>query len=244
MAMLQHIKTSRWLRTATLAAAGLASISLSGCIGVANYASPDPVAFTDYHERHAIALTHAPTAMDIYPVGGRLDDQSAANVRTFAEQYKELGTGSVAILMPSNGGGRNQAVVSEIRRGLYANGLRGKVYVSSYRVADPALVAPVRLVYDGIKATLPGPCGRWPTDIGAGEFSKDVKNESYENYGCATQAMLANQVADPRDLVRERATTPPDVEMRMRAIESVRKGNDPGTSWKTQTTTIGTVGGG
>lgn len=244
MAMLQHIKTRAPLRTAALAAAGLASLSLSGCIGVANYASPEPVAYIDYHERHAIALTHAATAMDLFPVGGRLDEQSATNVRSFAEQYKELGTGSVAILTPSNGGGSAQAVVGEICRSLYANGLRGKVYVSSYQVANPAVVAPIRLVYDGIKATLPGPCGRWPTDIGAGEFPKDAKNESYENYGCATQAMLASQVADPRDLVRERTTTPPDVEMRMRAIEAVRKGTDPGTSWKTQTTTIGSVGGG
>jgi hypothetical protein len=32
--------------------------------------------------------------------------------------------------------------------------------------------------------------------------------------------------------------------MRLRAIGNVRKGQDPGTEWKTQTTTIGTVGGG
>jgi hypothetical protein len=31
--------------------------------------------------------------------------------------------------------------------------------------------------------------------------------------------------------------------MRMRAIDDVRKGTDPGTAWKTQNTAIGQIGG-
>ncbi len=70
------------------------------------------------------------------------------------------------------------------------------------------------------------------------------KNEPYANYGCATQAMLAAQVDDPRDLVQSRALAPSDVAMRTRAIENVRNGTDPGTKWATGLTPIGTVGGG
>ena len=62
------------------------------------------------------------------------------------------------------------------------------------------------------------------------------------NFGCATQAALAGQVDDPRDLVQARASSPPDEAMRLRAIEQVRKGADPGTDWKNSLTAIGTVG--
>jgi hypothetical protein len=44
--------------------------------------------------------------------------------------------------------------------------------------------------------------------------------------------------------VQARASTPPDETMRLRAIERVRQGADPGTDWKTEVTPIGQVGGG
>jgi pilus assembly protein CpaD len=79
--------------------------------------------------------------------------------------------------------------------------------------------------------------------LASGDNTKEWNNLAYENYGCATQSMLAAQIDDPRDLARARAVTEPDVEMRLRAIDDVRKGTDPGTSWKIQNTAIGQVGG-
>ncbi len=55
---------------------------------------------------------------------------------------------------------------------------------------------------------------------------------SYSNFGCASQSMIAAQVDDPRDFVEPRALEPSDVAMRTRAIEAVRNGQDPGTQWK------------
>jgi len=54
--------------------------------------------------------------------------------------------------------------------------------------------------------------------------------------------VLAAQVDDPRDLAQTRASDPPDVNMRLRAIGDVRNGQDPGTDWKTKITPIGQVG--
>jgi pilus assembly protein CpaD len=101
----------------------------------------------------------------------------------------------------------------------------------------------VRLVFQGLKAVVPSRCGQWPSDLTSASSLQGWKNESYENFGCATQSMLAAQVDDPRDLTVQRASTPPDENMRLRAIAAVRKGEDPGTNWKTQNTAIGTVGG-
>ena len=55
--------------------------------------------------------------------------------------------------------------------------------------------------------------------------------------------LLAAQVDDPRDFARARTIGPSDVQMRLRAINDVRQGTDPGTSWAVTLTPIGAVGG-
>jgi pilus assembly protein CpaD len=209
-----------------------------------DYASNDTASFADYHKTHPIVLAQAPVAIDVFPVGGRLDSLSAAKIAGFAQRYRELGSGRITILAPSNHGGAEGAVVGEIRHTLYANGVRGYVSVGSYPASDPALASPVRLVFQGLRASVTHRCGQWPSDLASGSSLQGWKNEPYENFGCATQSMLAAQVDDPRDLEQQRASSPPDEEMRLRAIGDVRKGQDPGTDWKVQTTTIGSVGSG
>jgi pilus assembly protein CpaD len=198
----------------------------------------------DYHEQHPIVLAQAPTSLDVYAIGGSLDSQSAANVRAFAQRYSELGSGQIAIITPAGRPESSAKIIGDIRRTLYSSGLRGYVSVTSYPVPDPERAAPIHLVFRGLRAIVPGRCGQWPTDLASGTSLQEWKNEAYPNFGCATQSVLAAQVADPRDLAEARATSAPDVQMRLRAIGDVRNGQDPGTSWKTQTTTIGSVGSG
>jgi pilus assembly protein CpaD len=218
-----------------------AAASLSGC---ANYASNDSVPYGDYHERHPILLAQAPTTLDVFPVGEGLDSESAAQIRQFAERYRELGTGRITILAPVGLRERDSRIIDEIRRTLASTGLHGVIGVGSYRVVDPSRATPVRLIFQGLRAEVPTPCGRWPTDLASGASIEGWKNEPYPNFGCATQASLSAQVADPRDLDQARALDGPDVEMRLRAIGDVRQGQDPGTAWKTQNTPIGQVGSG
>ena len=217
-----------------------AAISLAGC-GV-DYASNDSVPPSDYHARYPIVLGQAPTALDVYPVGGAIDQQSIANIRAFAQRYREFGDGRIAILAPAGERGRDARAIDQIRRALAGSGLRGYVAVGAYPDADPTRVSPVRLVFQGLKATVPGQCGLWPADLASGSSIDGWKNDSYANFGCATQTMLAAQVADPRDLAQSRASGSGDVAMRLRAIGDVRDGKDPGTDWKIKVTTIGQVG--
>jgi pilus assembly protein CpaD len=224
---------------AAIAAAGLCALSLSAC--VTDGGTPDPVAVADYHDRYPIVLSKAPATLDIFAIDGSLDAQSLADIHAFVARYRQYGGGRIAILAPSDR--RHSNVVFAIRRALYANGLRGSVAMGSYPNPDPTRVAPVRVMFATIVADVPGECGNFPSDLASGPDFKEWANLPYENYGCATQKMLAAQVDDPRDLARARATTEPDVEMRLRAIDDVRKGQDPGTTWKVQNTAIGQVGG-
>ncbi len=220
--------------------AGLAAWPLAGC-GV-DYASNDGIEPGDYHQRHPIVLAQAPTTLDVYPVGAGLDSQSRAEIRALAERYRALGTGRITILAPAGQRERSGRVIDEIRRTLASTGLRGYVGVGLYPAGDATRAAPVRLIFQGLKAVVPTPCGQWPSDLASGGSIEGWKNDSYPNFGCATQSVLAAQVDDPRDLAQSRASEPPDVRMRMRAIEDVRNGQDPGTDWKIQITPIGQVG--
>jgi pilus assembly protein CpaD len=219
-----------------------AAASLAGCVS-------DPVATSsivsdDYHDRHPIVLAQAPTTLDVFPVGqGALDRSSVEDVRAFAARYRSMGSGRILILAPSGARYGVRAAVDEIRGVLASSGVRGSVGLGSYRVAAPSLAAPIRLIFRGLKAEVASQCGQWPHDLASGASLEGWKNESYWNFGCATQAMLAAQVDDPRDFDHARALGPADESMRLRTIKAVRLGADPGTEWKVKLTPIGQVGG-
>jgi pilus assembly protein CpaD len=224
---------------AGLVAAALCALSLSAC--QTDNIAVDPVGASDYHDRYPIELVRAPAKLDIFEPDGRLDSQSFASLHAFVDRYKQYGSGRIAILAPSDL--RNGALVAAVRRALYSEGLRGSIAVGSYPHPDPTTAAPVRVLFSTIVAKVPARCGQFPSDLASGPDVKEWENLPYENFGCATQKMLAAQIDDPRDLAHARAVSEPDVEMRLRAIDDVRKGVDPGTAWKVQNTAIGQVGG-
>jgi pilus assembly protein CpaD len=234
-------KPSSRARTSAGTASGAAvalvlSAGLAGC--GAPIASTDPVFPGDFEQRHPIALVTGPTSVEIYAPGGRLDVRSAANLRAFAARYRRFGSGEIVILTPATEAGDMRAVEA-LRKTLVRAGAFGPTRVAIYDPGPHAGAAPIRVAFTGLKAEVATPCGRWPEDLASGSSLEGWRNESYANFGCASQAMLAAEVDDPHDFVTPRALAPADTATRMRAIDAVRKGEDPGTQWKTDLTPIG-----
>ena len=240
---------SREDRGARFLARGVKTVALLllaplGACGV-NRALPPPIMPHDYHDRHPVVLADGPFTIDVFPpaIGSRLDPASVGRIRDFVDRYRRFGRGQITIVAPQGGAnGATRKGVEEIRRALAAAGIRGNVYVGSYPVIDPNLAAPIRLTFQGIKAKVAGRCGEWPTDLASGGSLDGWQNTTYWNFGCASQATLSAQVADPRDLASPRGDGDSDIEMRMRAIVRMRHGVDPITQWETQGTRISTVG--
>jgi pilus assembly protein CpaD len=239
MAALSKARSISPAQLLRLCLAGAAASALSGC-GVP-YASSDPAFPGSFEERHPIVVAAAPTSVDLYPVGGGLDQRSMANIRTFVERYRRYGSGAVTIQTPA-GTNPNSIAVHEVRSALLAAGVRGRVAIGAYLPPNDGAAPPVRVVFTGLKAIVPTPCGQWPEDLASGSSVEGWKNEPYSNFGCATQATIAAQVDDPRDFVQPRAVGPSDVGMRTRAIEAVRNGQDPSTAW--QNAVLTPIGGG
>jgi pilus assembly protein CpaD len=229
------LSTAQGLR---LSLAAATAAVLAGC-GVP-YASSDPVFPGSFEQRHPIVVAAAPTSIDLYPVGGALDERSRANVRAFAERYRRYGTGAVTIETPV-GTNPNSIAVYEVRRALLAAGIKGRIGAGGYLPPNDGAAPPVRVSFTGLKAIVPTKCGQWPEDLASGSSVEGWKNEPYSNFGCATQSMIAAQVDDPRDFVQPHALGPSDVAMRTRAIEDVRDGKDPRTVWSQSQTDMDVV---
>ena len=233
-------------RRAVVAAAALAALSapLAGC-GV-NRTKIEAENSSDSRLRHPIALVEQAYTVDLFPTSAvRLDERSRQQVESFATRYRQLGGGPITILVPQGGprGGVAPYAIDSIRRELAHGGASAPVTVGHYPIENPALVAPVRLSFDGVKAKVAHACGEWPSDLASASSTEGWDNKTYWNFGCANQNMIASQVADPRDVAEPRGETPADTSMRMRAISNVRKGADPATNWTTKNSSIGSVGG-
>ena len=92
----------------------------------------------------------APTSVDLYPVGGRLDERSRANVRAFADRYRRYGSGAVMIQTPV-GTNPNSIAVYEVRRALVAAGVKGRIAVGDYLPANDGAAPPVRVSFTGLE---------------------------------------------------------------------------------------------
>ncbi|MBD3845371.1 CpaD family pilus assembly protein [Bosea sp. SSUT16] len=220
----------------------------AGCAGKAETtASLAPV---DVRERHPIVLKDAPRSLDVFVgrSGAALDRRQSEDVVDFAREYRRSGRGGMVAEVPT--GDRRDLAARDTLGGIRAALARGGVSpgalsVRTYPVRDPGLASPIRLTFASLQATLPHECGQWPTDLGSSDFKFSASNEPYWNFGCATQATLATQVADPIDLVRSRNEGRPDIVKRMGAIAKIREGKDPSTEYRSSTPQINsTVGGG
>jgi pilus assembly protein CpaD len=215
-------------------------LALAGC-GTTNQMVVSSVPQDDYQVRHPIVLAEEPYKLQILvePVSGRFDGRSAARLREFAVLYKKFGRGPITIASPVGPGGPPST--EPVRHALWRAGAHVRTVITPYP-AGPNPVAPIRLSFSGLKATVADRCGQWPRDLGIGSGApEDWSNKPYWNFGCAYQTAFAAQVADPRDLVSPQAETPADTIMRTRTIDNRRKALDP-SSWRITTAPISAVG--
>jgi pilus assembly protein CpaD len=203
----------------------------------------------DTRERHPIVLRDAPKSLDVFigRAGAGLDARQAEDVVAFAQDYRRAGRGGLVAEVPT-GTRREMAAhdtLNAIRAALSRGGVSGAALsVRTYPVQDPGLASPIRLSFASLQAGLPHQCGQWPEDTGVSSYGSDAANSPYWNLGCATQATLAAQVADPIDLVRSRSEGRPDIVKRMGGIAKIRQGQDPSTQYRQETPQINsTVGG-
>jgi pilus assembly protein CpaD len=217
-------RSTRLGRKAPVAAALLVLAALAaGCsatdtnINLANY---------DVEARHPIMISEEPEVL-VIPVGMNgpaLSPQIEAAIRNYVAGYREGGTGSITIQVPTASANEvaaastGQAIhYALVRAGLPHNAIQ----VAPYWVGDHSRVAAVRLAYLRVKAVAPE-CGVWPETTSASN-----QNGQYHNFGCAAQNNLAAMVANPADLVAPQPMGPANGARRAKVITDYSQGLDP-----------------
>ncbi len=216
---------------------------LSGCS--ADRMTTSSIPMDDYRNRHPIVLAEEARKLDIFPApeSRGLDRHTAAQVAEFGKLYKNVGHGPINVFVPVDGrGAEPRYAINAIHRALAAGGAAAPLQITNYPVVNRDLASPIRLSFIGLKSKVADPCGQWPSDLASGSTTQGWENKPYWNFGCSYQSMIAEQIADPRDLVAPHAEDPPDTQMRNRGIADMRKGTDPTTDWKTKNTSISTIG--
>ena len=154
-------------------------------------------------------------ALAVHEDGLSYNQQAAIN--DLAGRYMAGGVGSVTIEGPS---GEDPAAARQtwaVRSALEAAGLPAeRIIVASYAAPDPR--APILAGFETVRAVIPN-CAAEPRAMG-GRYS----NESSMGLGCAINANLAAQIADPRDIVGHRPISPADSGRAAVVFDNYRRG--------------------
>ena len=217
--------------SATLSMALLTAALLSGCAmtDTALDNTYEPYGGSDVHP---ITVVKGPVTMEVSSAQGSLQPPQINAVTAFVHQAMQAGITPITVAQPS-GGGKSARVVSEIASLMVQQGVpRAYVRFASYSGGSSS---PVRLSYVSTYAkTLK--CGAWPED-----GTDTAENQLTTNHGCAVQANIAAEIADPSTLVVPAVVTPIQSANRVGGLDTAFKPSSPtgSTSGGSSTTTGG-----
>lgn len=192
---------------------------------------------SDPSERFPIELRLGQHELEVYPTANfQLDRRQVQDLDDFVRAYRKSGRTDLTVAVPTEPDGRvspvigaNTKMVLQVlaRDGVPKNFVRG----SSYLPSRAGALNPIRLSYGGPKAAVANQCGLWPDDLGFASLETNVDNLPYWNQGCAVNANMAAQIADPMDVARSARAEGPDVARGTAKISKNRNSEDPSTKW-------------
>jgi pilus assembly protein CpaD len=131
----------------------------------------------------------------------------------FVADYLSRGSGSISV--SAQRGADSTAAMTYFGNRLFAMGVpRSKILVGTHEGPDTR----VEIGFIAYHAST-APCGDWSENAG-----NTASNRTASNFGCAVQANVAAQVADPRDLIEMRPTDPADAVRRATVLDNYEKG--------------------
>jgi pilus assembly protein CpaD len=187
-----------WSRSAKFGFALLAASMLSGCItdDVGLYDTPQPYGGSDMHP---LMAAKGPVTMEVSSAQGSLQPPQIDSVNSFVHQAMQAGVTPITIAQPT-GAGSSARVASEVANLMVQQGVpRAYVRFATY---PGGAASPVRLSYVSSYAKSRG-CGKWTEDA-----TDTSENLLTPNHGCAVQANIAAEIANPETLIKPTAVTP------------------------------------
>lgn len=154
-------------------------------------------------------------ALAVHETGLSANQQAA--LADLVQRFAIEGAPTLVVEAPAGGDPVSNQAAWNVKAGLVAAGAPDHlIRVVGYNGPDPR--APILAGFETVRAVVPQ-CGtRW------GSLTRTGDNQSASNFGCAVNANLAAQIANPRDIVTPRAMTPPDAQRRAVVFDRYGKG--------------------
>jgi pilus assembly protein CpaD len=154
-------------------------------------------------------------ALAVHDAG--LSANQHAALRDLADRYAASGHGWIRVEAPSGDDPVAGQQAYAVRAALQASGVPGeRIMVAAYNAPDPR--APVLAGFETLRAVIPN-CALEHRDLG-----NRYSNQSSAGLGCAVNANLAAQIADPRDILGHRPVSPADSGRSAVVFDNYRKG--------------------
>ena len=202
------------VRPLSLIAALAASTALAACAAGAGSSAPLPITPT---ARWALQVEDGldRIALAVHPTG--LSGNQRAALSALAGRFAHAGGDVIVVQAPAGDDPVTGEAAWSTRAALQEMGVPGdRIRVESYHAPDPR--APILAGFTTVRAHVPRCGAAWES------LSRTGSNQSPSNFGCAVNANLAAQIADPRDIAAPRAMTPVDAARRAVVFENYRAG--------------------
>ena len=191
-----------------------ATVALAACATTGTTSDPRPLTpLSRYSLRVEPGLDRI--ALAVHEEG--LSSSQHAALNELAGRYMASGVGRLRIEGPTGDDPAAARQTWAVRSALQSAGLPAdRIVVASYTAPDPR--APVLAGFETIQAAIP--------DCAAAGGSMDGRfsNENSRGLGCAINANLAAQIADPRDILGHRPTSPADSGRAAVVFDNYRRG--------------------
>lgn len=213
-------KSSKVISITKAAAPLLVLAALGGCADGWRGEFDDVYVPTSHTERFPIDVVKGRVRLNVPTARARMTEGQIDSVTRFAQQARSSRAQFVSIQRP--GGNVNADVIAGritqimAEQGLTASQLRHSTYRGKY--GSPVSLTFVRSFARTKK------CGNWPAD-----FTDTHQNRPHADFGCAYQHNVAAQIANPKDLIKPRTSTPSDAMRRHRVFDDYRTPKSPTT---------------
>ncbi len=201
--------------TRTLLAVATGAVLLTGCMGgPAEGIGPTPLTPTS---RYALQVEPGLDRIALAVHEDGLSPNQMQALRDMVNRFAAEGAPVLTVEAPSGEDRVSADIAWRVKGALEAQGVPTyQVRIVSYAAPNPR--APVLVGFDTVRAVVPQ-CGREWTNL-----TRTGNNAGSANFGCAVNANLAAQIANPRDIQTPRPMTGADGGRRTVVIDHYRAG--------------------
>lgn len=202
------------IRARALALSALASAALAACAaapGAGSSPAPLPGA------RWSLQLEEGLDRIALAVHENGLSANQHAALDALAGRFARAGSDVILIQAPSGGDPVSGEAAWRTRTALYDLGVPAeRIRMESYHAPHPR--APILAGFSTVQAHVPRCGAAWEN------LARVGPDRSGSNFGCAVNANLAAQIAEPRDIAGPRPITPADAGRRTVVLDNYRAG--------------------